>query len=217
MISLMVAEDAPVIRRALRSMFEKMEGVLVTKDVAVPEVVEAARKLRPDVIVISATDPQPSHLPLVKELTELSTRVGVVYLSRFKHAWFLREFLLHGGGACVLDRASLDILSTAIRRVAAGRHYLDPEVSDELVVALVGDAGRPKAGALSRREEEVLRLIASGYTHKEIAQKMKISPSTVETYSSRIREKLDLQERPDLIRYAMTRGIVKDPGESDAA
>jgi DNA-binding NarL/FixJ family response regulator len=217
MITLLVAEDASIIRRALRSMFEKMEGVLVTKDVAVLEVVEAARELRPDVIVISATDPQSSHLPLIKELAESSKRAGVVYLSRFKHAWFLREFFLKGGAACVLDRASLDILSTAIRRAAAGRHYIDPDVSDEIVVALVGDGGRPKAGALSRREEEVLRLIASGHTHKETARKMGISPSTVETYSSRIREKLDLQERSDLIRYAMTRGILKAPRETEVA
>jgi DNA-binding NarL/FixJ family response regulator len=86
-----------------------------------------------------------------------------------------------------------------------------------MVVALVGDRGRPRAGVLSRREEEVLRLIAHGYTQKEIAKKMAISPTTVETYSARIREKLDLRERSDLVRYAMTRGIVRETVDQDDA
>jgi two-component system response regulator NreC len=156
------------------------------------------------------------HIPVVKDLVRLSKRPGVIYLSRFKYASFLREFFMSGGSACILDRASLSTFSTALRRVAAGRNYLDPEVSDEMFVALVGDRVRPRSGILSRREEEVLRLIAHGYTQKEIAKKMAISPTTVETYSARIREKLDLRERSDLVRYAMTRGIVNKT-EGDAA
>jgi two-component system, NarL family, response regulator NreC len=215
MITLLLAEDAPIIRTALRSMFENMEGISVLGDSPVSQMVETVRKLRPSIIVISSINPQPWHLPLIKAISELPKRSAVMYLSRYKHASFLREFFRNRGAACILDRASVGTLSMAIRRVAAGRYYVDPDVSDEIVFALVGEIGRPRR-VLSRREEGVLRLIASGYTHKETARKMGISPTTVETYSNRIRKKLDLKDRSDLVRYALTRGILTDTIEGGA-
>jgi two-component system response regulator NreC len=214
MITLLLAEDAPIIRTALRSMFDNMEGISVIGDSPVSQLVEAVRKLRPNVIVISSVSPQPWHLPLIKEVSERPKRSAVMYLSRFKHASFVHEFFEDGGAACILDRASVETLSTAIRRVAAGRYYVDPDVSDEIVLALVGDNGRPRR-VLSRREEGVLRLIASGHTHKEIARTMRISPTTVQTYINRIRRKVDLKERSDLVRYALTRGILTDTMEGE--
>jgi DNA-binding NarL/FixJ family response regulator len=169
MITLLLAEDAPIIRTALRSMFENMQGISVLADSPVSQMVETVRKLRPSIVVISSINPQPWHLPLIKAISELPKRSAVMYLSRYKHASFLREFFRNRGAACILDRASVETLSMAIRRVAAGRHYVDPDVSDEIVLALVGDIGRPRR-VLSRREEGVLRLIASGHTHKEIAR-----------------------------------------------
>lgn len=214
MVTLLLAEDAPIIRTALRSMFENMEGISVIGDSAVSQMVQTAGKLRPSIIVISAIDPQPWHVPLIKAISELPKRPAVMYLSRYKHASFLSEFFRNRGAACILDRASVETLTTAVRRVAAGRHYVDPDVSDEIVLALVGDIGRPRR-VLSRREEGVLRLTASGHTHKEVAGTMGISPTTVQTYINRIRKKLDLKERSDLVRYALTRGILTDAIEAE--
>ena len=137
MVTLLLAEDAPIIRTALRSMFENMEGISVIGDSPVSQMVETVRKLAPSIIVISSISPQPWHLPLIKAVSELPKRSAVMYLSRFKHASFLREFFRNRGAACILDRASVETLSTAIRRVAAGRHYVDPDVSDEIVLALL--------------------------------------------------------------------------------
>lgn len=218
MSTVLLGEDASILRSALRSMLEDIDEVEVVGDVPVSDLPRAAEKFKPDVVLISATDPVLRHIPLVKDLVRLPKRPGVIYLSRFKYPSFLREFFMSGGSACILDRASVSTFSAAVRRVAAGRNYIDPDVSDEMVVALAGDRGRPRGGVLSRREEEVLRLIAHGYTQKEIAKKMGISPTTVETYSARIREKLDLRERSDLVRYAMTRGtVIKIVDEDDAA
>lgn len=217
MVSILLAEDASIIRSALRAMLEKINDVSVVGDVTVPELVKAATRIQPDVVLISATHPRREHLPVIRTITKLPKRPGVAYLSRYKYADFLREFFMSGGSACILDRGAVSTLSAAIRRVAAGRNYIDPDVSDEMIVALVGERGRPRTGALSQREEDVLRLIAHGYTQKEIAQKMGISPSTVDTYASRLREKLDLRERSDLVRYAMTSGIVSVGSEHDVA
>jgi two-component system response regulator NreC len=217
MVSILLAEDASIIRSALRAMLEKINDVSVVGDVTVPELVKAATRIQPDVVLISATHPRREHLPVIRTITKLPKRPGVAYLSRYKYADFLREFFMSGGSACILDRGAVSTLSAAIRRVAAGRNYIDPDVSDEMIVALVGERGRPRTGALSKREEDVLRLIAHGYTQKEIAQKMGISPSTVDTYASRLREKLDLRERSDLVRYAMTSGIVSVGSEHDVA
>lgn len=109
----------------------------------------------------------------------------------------------------MLDTASVATLTAAIRRAAAGRKYICADISDEVVAALVGDQGRPHHGVLSRREEEVLHLMVHGHGHKEIAVKLGISPATVETYRSRFAEKLDLHSRPEFIRYALSRGILK--------
>jgi DNA-binding NarL/FixJ family response regulator len=158
MITLLLAEDAPIIRSALRSMLERMSDVSVVGDVAVAELVETARRLQPDVVVMSAIDPRPPHQAFVKGLSKLPNRPGVIYLSTYKHVSFLREFFMNGGAACVLTNTSVSTVHTAIRRAAAGRNYIDPDVSDEIVVALVGDRGRPRGGVLSKREEETLRL-----------------------------------------------------------
>jgi DNA-binding NarL/FixJ family response regulator len=208
-ITVLLSEEASIFRAALRAMLEQIDGVSVVGTVRVDDVTETARKLEPDVVLLSVTDPQPRHALIVKTLASQADPPAVVLLSRDRHPDSLREFFRAGGAARILDKASVAEMATAIRRAAAGRKYIDPEISDEVVAGLVGEPGRARAGALSRREEEVLRLMAHGYAHKEIAQKLGITPATVETYRARIAEKLDLHGRPEFIRYALRRGLLR--------
>ena len=211
----LVGEEASIIRAALRAMLAQIEGVRMVGDVRIDDLVETGRKLEPDLVLMSVPYPQPRYISIAKALAGLPKSPGVMILSRFKDPEFLHDFFKAGGSACIFDGAPVTTLSAAFRRVAAGGKYIDPDVSDETVVALIGEPGRPRAGALSRREEEVLRSMAQGYTQKEIAQELGISPATVETYRARIAEKLDLHGRSDLVRYALLRGILKaDDGDA---
>src|SRR5262249_40979809 len=122
---------------------------------------------------------------------------------------YLRQLLQAGASGYVLKRAAAEELVHAIRAVAAGKVYLDPGLAGQVVGSFVRKPGAKEAlpGAeLSEREEEVVRLIAQGYSNKEIAARLSLSVKTIETYKARSLEKLGLRGRTDLVRYAPQRG-----------
>ena len=129
---------------------------------------------------------------------------------------YLRSLLEAGASGYVLKRSATEELIRAIRVVAAGGTYLDPSLSaavaDVLVRGKVGAGGRmqrrdsPEGIPLSAREDEVLKLISQGFTNKEIAIKTFLSVKTVETYKARSMEKLGLDNRADIVRYAVVQG-----------
>ncbi|MGH9641156.1 MAG: LuxR C-terminal-related transcriptional regulator [Terriglobales bacterium] len=215
-IAVLIAEDAPIIRSALRIMLEDFVELSVIGDSSVADVITRARKLRPRVVLINVVDPTIRHSEMTKSLRELPNGPEIVLMSQFKHPEVIRTFYAAGGGACIVTEVGSSALLAAIRRVATGRKYIDPNISDEAVVAMVGESGLPRA-VLSRREREVLRFLASGKTYKEAAQELGISVASVETYRTRIVEKLDLRSRAELIRYALLSGILRAGDESDAA
>ncbi|MGZ4812517.1 MAG: LuxR C-terminal-related transcriptional regulator [Terriglobales bacterium] len=215
-ISVLVAEDALVIRRALRKMLEELTELSVVGDSSIRELVNHASRLQPDVVLINVVDPTLKHVELTKSLRQLPKSPEVILMSQYKHPEFIRAFFEAGGGGCLVTEVDNSTLVAAVRRVAAGRKYIDSNVSDEAVVAMVGGGGRPRA-ILSPREREVLRFLALGYTYKDTAKAMGISVASVETYRARIIEKLDLRGRADLIRYALLSGILHPEDESSAA
>jgi DNA-binding NarL/FixJ family response regulator len=214
-ITLLVGEDAPIIRAALTRLLRDHPELSVIGEVHTNELLKITREQLPDVVLISAVYPEARFLPLVQSILRLPKSPAVMMVATYKRPEHVREFFRIGGSGCVLTRAPIATMFAAIRRIAAGRKYIDPEVSDEVVIALVGDRGRPRRGVLSPREEQTLELLARGYTLKEVAQKMQVRPSTVETFRARIAEKLDLHGRADFVRYALARAILK-PDEEDS-
>ena len=119
------------------------------------------------------------------------------------------EVVGEAGVGYVLKRSAAQELVHALRTVAAGGIYLDPSLAGKVVGTLVGKRGAKDVvpgGELSEREEEVVRLIAQGYSNKEIAARLEISVKTVETYKARSLQKLGLHSRADLVRYALQQG-----------
>jgi two-component system, NarL family, response regulator NreC len=117
--------------------------------------------------------------------------------------------LLLAAGALgyVLSRATPRELYSAIRAVARGRRYIDPDLSEELFELLVKQA-ESGTKVLSQREEQVLKMLAYGHTLKEIASRLNISRKSIETYRARSREKLGLKTRADIVRYAIQTGML---------
>jgi DNA-binding NarL/FixJ family response regulator len=125
----------------------------------------------------------------------------------------LRQLLEAGASGYVLKRAAAEELVKAIRVVAAGGVYLDPSLAGKVVSGYVGRKklrGALQGVKLSGREEEVLRLVAWGYTNKEVAGYLNISVKTVETHKTNLMEKLDLKSRSDIVRYALRSGWLSE-------
>ena len=126
---------------------------------------------------------------------------------------YLRQLLAAGAAGYVLKRAAAEELIHAIRVVAAGGVYLDPALAGKVVGGFVRRPparAPPTGGELSEREAEVARLTAAGHSNKEIAARLELSVKTVETYKARSMEKLGLQSRADLVRYAVQQGWLQD-------
>jgi DNA-binding NarL/FixJ family response regulator len=118
-----------------------------------------------------------------------------------------------GASGYVLKRAATEELVRAVRVVAAGGSYLDPALTDKIVSSYFNQdpaGGKSPGVELSERESQVLRLIAWGYSNKEIGWKLNISAKTVDTYKLRLMEKLNLRSRTDIVRYALHQGLLRD-------
>ena len=165
-----------------------------------------------DVIVIDISMPNGNGMQTTIGVKRRWPGVKVLALSMHEGKPYLRSLMEAGASGYVLKRSAASELIRAIRAVAEGEIYLDPALSATLIGSLMRKPvrGEVEGAALSNREEEVLRLIAQGYTNKEIAARLRLSVKTIETHKSRSTEKLGLDGRTDIIRYAMAHGWLQN-------
>ena len=152
-----------------------------------------------------------SGLVVVHRVRRRSPETRVVVLSMYAEEPFVVEALRLGAQAYVLKESTPDELAHAIREVVAGRRYLDASLRERAIEAYVRNADRGAADAyqtLTLREQEVLYLAAEGLTNAEIADRLVISPRTVETHRANLMRKLGLRNQTDLIRFALRQGIL---------
>ena len=206
-IRVLLVDDHRILRDALRLALAREEGIEVVAEAGTAaEALDSAAVLRPDVVVLDIGLPDLSGLEVAARLRRLPQPPQVVALSAQTDKRFVSEMLRSGAQAYVTKSSAAEQLVRAVRAVAAGSSHLCPEVADALVSevrALGGDAPR-----LGRREHEVLRLIAGGARSAEIAEKLHISPATVDVHRRNIMRKLDLHSVAELTRYAVREGIV---------
>lgn len=201
-----LADDHPVVRNGLRGLIAAEPDMAVVGEAfdgaaAVREVVE----LRPDVVVMDVSMPGLGGAEATARIRQDCPGVKVLALTAHEDRGYLKQLLAAGATGYVLKRAAAADLVRAVRVVAAGETYLDPAVAAQVVAELTG----PVAGSgaeLSEREAEVLRRVTRGELLKQIAAALGIESRTVETYKARAMEKLGLQTRVDVVRYAADRG-----------
>ena len=204
-ISIVLADDHTVVRRALRMLLEGEPGLEVVAEAENAE--EAVRYLRghkPGVLILDLNMPGKPSLETIPEMREASPETQIVVLTMQKEPAFARQALQLGVLGYVLKEAAGDELVQAVRRAAAGETYLQPALGAKLAAE-----PEPSATDLSERETDVLRLIALGHTNAEIAEKLYISVRTVETHRAHIQQKLGVSSRAELVRSALSRGLVK--------
>jgi len=206
-ISIVIADDHQVVRSGLRLVLHGHEGMRVVGEAGtVAEALRLVASRQPHVLVLDLNMPGEHSLPAIPRVAEACAHTRVVVLTMQDDPAFAREALQAGAGAFVLKEAAGGELVAAVRAVAEGRTYLNPELGARLAAA--PDEEGP-AGELTDRERDVLRLIALGHTNPEIAEQLHLSVRTIETHRSHIHRKLGLGTRAELVRFAIDNDLVK--------
>jgi DNA-binding NarL/FixJ family response regulator len=206
---ILLVDDYAVLRQGMKHLIDAepdMEVVGQAEDGA--EAIRIAATLRPDIIVMDLSMPNLTGAEATRRLKTAHPSCRVLVLTVHEDRGYLKELLEAGATGYMLKRAAADELIHALRAIASGNVYVDARLADKLVSTLVGRrVGTPDhTSELTRREQEVLRRIADGYSNKEIAAMLDISVKTVETYKARSMKKPGLRGRVDIVRIARERG-----------
>ena len=208
-LRILLADDHVTVRRGLKLLVDAERDMEVVGEAGDGnEAVQKARELNPDVIVMDISMPGTSGLAATRTLKQIQPDAVIVTLTRHADHAYLQELLRAGASGYVLKRSAPTELLHAIRAAAAGGQYLDTTLTAGITAGLAGKDARTKmpVTALTERESEVLRLIASGYSNKEIAAHLSLSVKTVEAHKANAMRKLDLTGRIDIVKYAILQG-----------
>ena len=209
MIRIVLADDHQILLDGLRRLIDvngDMQVVATATDA--PTAIEAVRTHRPDVIVLDISMPGGGGLEVARRVREMELPSKVVVLTMYAEDRYVMEAVRLGASGYVLKRSADKELLDAIRAVAAGEAYLTQTAVRLLLATQQSEAGQPRP-ALSSREREVLGFTARGFSNLEIAERLFVSPKTVDTYRSRIMAKLDLHRRSQLVDYALRHGLLE--------
>lgn len=207
--TLLVISNEAITRVGLKHLLASEPGFEVTGEAGTKDAIRQASELKPDVVILLAEVTRPSCAQLIISIRNAVPGAAIVVLGREIHHAYVGLLLAAGAAGYILLRASPQELFNAIGAASCGRRYVDPELSETLFQLFARQA-ESGTKMLSRREGEVLRMLAYGYTLKEIASSLNISRKSIETYRARSREKLGLRTRADIVRYALQTGLFND-------
>lgn len=213
-LRILLADDHVMMREGLKSLVNAQDDMEVVGEAGDGrDALQKTRELQPDIVVMDISMPELNGIQAAERLKDCGLKAKVLVLTAYDDTGYLRQLLEAGASGYVLKKAAAEELVKAIRVVAAGGVYLDPTMAGKVVSGYVGKKklrGALQGGELSEREEEVLRLVAWGYTNKEIAAYLTISVKTVETHKANLMEKLDLKSRSEVVRYALRRSWLNE-------
>ena len=213
-LRIFLADDHAVVRAGLKTLVDAQSDMMVVGEASDGQsALEQMSDCAADVVIMDISMPQLNGASATAQLQQQCPDIKVLALSVHEDTGYLRKLLEAGASGYVLKRSAADTLIQAIRMVAAGDVYLDPAIAGKVVGSLLGKSlvvRDPAAAELSERETDVVRLIAQGYSNKEIATQLSLSVKTVETYKTRAMEKIGLDSRVAIVRYALQRGWLQE-------
>lgn len=210
---ILLADDHAVLRSGLRLLIDSQSDFTVVAEADDgAETLVKARELKPDLIVLDLNMPGLDGLTALPLLHKENPQMRILILTMHDDANYLQEALRAGAAGYVLKRAADAELLMAIRAVMRGENYVHSAMTSKLLQNVMPDATAAARDnpwkTLSDREHDVLRLVALGYTNAEIGETLFLSVKTVETYRARGMEKLDLQTRAQLVKSALSHGVL---------
>ena len=211
MITVVVVDDHAVVRSGLRLLLDAHEEIEVVGEAGnAKDAIFRARELKPDVMLLDVVMPGASGIEVLPELLKESPETKVLILSMQDDPSYVREAFAAGASGYVLKEAADEEVVSAVREIAKGGRYVHPTLGARMVAAEAQERAAVEADPLSEREREVLRLLALGHTNQEIAQGLYISVRTAESHRAHIMQKLRLSTRAELVRYALSQGLLTD-------
>lgn len=212
-VRILIADDHALFRAGLRALLEIEPFIEIVGEAGNgTEAVEKALELRPDLVLMDLSMPEMNGLDATRRISALDIGVAILVLTVHAEEEYLVPVVEAGAsGYLTKTRADRDLIE-AIRTVAKGEVYLPPQAT-ALLLRQVRNSGEDQGhglAELSPREREVLALTAEGFSSTEIGKKLFISPKTVDTYRARIMEKLGLNHRSELVRFALKVGLLRE-------
>jgi len=214
-IRILLADDHTILRAGLKMMLNAqpdMEVIGEAQDGR--QAIHEAQRLQPDVILMDITMPDMNGIEATKQIKRAQPEIKVLVLTMHEHDEYIFQALRAGASGYMLKEAADTELITALHVVQSGQFYLSPAaqsvmVGDYLQRVRTGEE-KDSYSSLTEREREILKLVAEGHTNNQIAERLVISPKTVDTHRTHIMDKLNLHSRAELVKYAMRRGLLED-------
>jgi two-component system response regulator NreC len=210
-LRVMIVDDHHIVRASLRLLLEKHGCEVVAEAASAEAALDLAPKSRPRIVMMDLEMPGTDGISATRRLKRVAPNAKVIFLSAHDEEKDVVEALTAAGAAGYLLKSDApDELISAVRAVSAGGRYLSASVAP-LLLRRVSDPKRSRSGepVLTLREREVIRLVSQGATSKEIAERLGISPKTVQVHRDNLKRKLSLRTTADLVRYAIRHKIVK--------
>ena len=205
MIRVLIVDDHELLRAGLRSRLEREDGISVVGEADSAErAVIVARAVQPDLILLDLLLPKKNGYDVIPELAEVAPEAKVLVVSSQAAPSSVRRALSAGAAGYLQKRSSDGDLVAAIRLVASGAGYVEPDLGAQLVVP----NGSPALEPLSDRERDIMHLLDLGYTNQEIGKQLFISVRTVDTHRAHVMRKLQLDTRAELVMFALANGVI---------
>jgi two-component system, NarL family, response regulator NreC len=224
-IRLLLVDDHEVVRTGLKAFLDSQDGIQVVAEAGSGvEAIEQAVQHDPDVVVMDITMPDMDGLEATRQLKQLCPQAHVLALTVHEDKQYLVEMLVAGASGYLTKQSAAEDLVSAVHAVASGNVYLQPIVAGWLLDdyrrllnlapaennrVYESSSGRKDLSVLSKRERQVLELVAEGLTNIQIGEKLGISPKTVARHRERIMNKLDLHSSTELVKYAIRTGLIR--------
>jgi two-component system response regulator NreC len=210
-IRAVVVDDHAVVRSGIKLLLDREQDIEVVGEAGnAKDAIFALRALKPDVTLLDVVMPGESGIEVLPNLLKESPETKVLVLSMQDDPSYVREAFAAGASGYVLKEAADEEVVAAVREIANGGRYVHPALGARMVAAEAEARAAAEADPLSEREREVLRLLALGHTNQEIAKMLYISVRTAETHRAHIMQKLRLSTRAELVRYALSQGLLEE-------
>jgi len=215
-ITIFIVDDHAILRTGLKLLLHAQDDMEVIGETGSGrEALQLVPELHPRVVLLDLSLEDMNGLEILEELKRITPEVKVLVLTMHDNESYLHRVLENGGDGYILKKAADIELLTAIRAVHRNEIFLDSSLTKTVLKSLYNGYRKEQAESdskelLSVREKEVLKLVALGHTNKQIAEKLLVSIKTVESHKARLREKLNMHYRSDLVKYAMEQGLLNE-------
>ena len=210
-IRVLLVDDHELVRQGVASMLAKADDLTVVGEARTGrEAIEAARKELPDVVLMDVRMPDMDGLEATRRIKEERPRTAVIMVTMHDNPAYLREAVRAGAAGYLLKDVSKDELLDAIRQVATGGAFIESQMLKGMLSEMKPQGPVPAAARnLTKREREILSLVAEGMSNREIAERLVLSPETVKSHVAAILEKLGVSDRTQAAIYAVRNGLVE--------